>query len=190
MTGMPQARSVGEDVFEFGFAVSFASAFGDDELIGIPILDFIFRYGLTDEVDMALRLNSVAMLAIDAKIELADEEDATVAIMPVVGISFAPLVSGKTMSSGTILQLELGILGDYHASEDVTATLGTKYTMWLPTSDGAANHFIGVEGGADIAVSDHIALRPLTAMLFEVGGQGGGFTDILGQFGLGMKYRE
>ncbi len=188
MTGLTGARAVGEGDLHVALGVSLMPAFGDDEAVGMPVMDVIVRVGLGGGADLGLRLNSVAMLLVDAKVELAKDGDAAVAVMPGLGVSLAPLLTKRASGRGTFLQLDLPVLVDVRASDEVTVTLAPRYTLlWAPGS-GGLNHLAGGELDVRLQVSDNAALVPFAATLFGLG-EDDSVLEAVGQYGLGIDFK-
>ncbi len=167
-TGLTGARSVGTDNVEFAFAVSFMPDLSDN-IVGLPALDVVVRYGLSDTADLGFRLNSLGMFNIDTKVELIDHQDSTVALMPTIGVNWGSVFSDTIRSNGVPIQLGLSVLGDVHVGDEATITIAPSYSVLLDTHTGNTHHLLGGELNGAFDVGGGFRLQPFITGHWGVG---------------------
>ena len=67
-TGLTGARAIAEEELQVGVALSFLPSFVESDIVGLPVLDLIFRYGLSAEQDLGFRINTLGAFAVDTKV--------------------------------------------------------------------------------------------------------------------------
>lgn len=169
LADMTTAQPLGAQRFECGVALTFYPSLQEPEILGLPALDLSFRYGVSDRVDVGLRVSTMLMVMLDTKIVLVDADDHGVALMPAAGVSFAPLVSDKIVRGGLMVQLDLPVLVDYRPDATHTLTLSPRYTVLLVPGEGAARHYLGGGFTGSFDVTPDITVAPFAVGLFGLG---------------------
>jgi len=166
LSDMTTARPLGAGRFELGVALTFYPSLEEPEIVGLPAVDLAFRYGVGERVDLGVRVSSMLMLMLDAKVVVVDEADHGVALLPAAGISFAPLVSDALVRGDVMIQLELPVLVDYRFDDTHTLTLSPRYTVLLIPEEGPPRHYLGGGVTGTFDVDPSVAVAPFAVILF------------------------
>ena len=94
MTGFEEGKTLGEDNMEFGVSANVTSApdiLGDDadvdEFIAFPNIELGVKYGITEEFDLGIRVNSNLNLGAFMKYQIIGDKNSAFAVSP--GLEFA-----------------------------------------------------------------------------------------------------
>jgi hypothetical protein len=149
--------------------------------IAIPFVDFGFRYGVAENMDLGLSLKGFGKAGIDLKINLLDTGD--------IALSIDPELSGTQLGDAGIVQFDLPVLVDFILSEAMTVTVAVKYTGWMPFSgaDATLTHFVGGTLGLDIKLGDNFAMHPFAGVTYWMGDVADGVEVVLPHGGLGLR---
>jgi hypothetical protein len=146
--------------------------FGESVISYVPTVDFGYRAGLTDMLDLGVRLSSWGNIGLNLKIGLLDSEPVRLSLDPGLGGVF--LASGD--SSVGYLQFDVPLLVDLYFGESFTLTLGPKYTAlyaWasdLGTTGSGVAHMVGATIGFEFLVGNTFAIQPHGGVLFSASG--------------------
>ena len=143
-------------------------------VVGIPFVDFGFRYGIADIMDVGISVKGFGKAGIDFKVNLLDTDAISLSVDP----EFSGFTSETTeldangdeiTETGGLLQIDLPVLVDFKLDEDLTLTLAAKYTAYMNMGDdGGMSHFLGGTLGLDIKVSEDFAIHPFAGVTYWV----------------------
>jgi len=132
--------------------------------IAIPYIDFGYRYGIAENMDLGFGIKGFGRTSVDFKIGLVDTG--------MVGIAIDPEIGGLFLGVGDAaigyLQFDLPILIDIRPNDSLTITATLKYTGLMPFAgdEVALGHFIGGTIGVDIKIGDAFALHPFGGITY------------------------
>ncbi len=107
---------------------------GDD--ISIPLLEYTYRRGVWDKIDMGLKLAIIGTAVVDAKYNLINSENWALATGLGLGyLSFESTVGGTTETS-TILDFFVPVYLSYDFSKTMTVYSAAKYMLRTISGDG------------------------------------------------------
>ena len=94
MTGFEEGKTLGEDNMEFGASVNVTSApdlLGDDadinDVLFFPNIELGFKYGITEEFDLGIRVNTNMNLGAFMKYQIIGDKNSAFAVSP--GLEFS-----------------------------------------------------------------------------------------------------
>lgn len=143
---------------------------GSNSTAYMPTIDFGYRLGLTDMLDLGIRLSSWGNFGFNVKVGLVDSDPIRLSLDPGIGGVFF----GANDATVGYLQLDLPVLLDIYAGESFTFNIGPRYTMlyaWASdfgASASSAAHTIGATVGAEFVVSNGFAMQPHAGFLYIV----------------------
>jgi hypothetical protein len=188
---MGTARTLGVERMEFTSTLVYngldldalvpSESSSDMGTIAIPFVDFGFRYGVAENMDLGLSLKGFGKAGIDLKINLLDTGD--------IALSIDPELSGTQLGDAGIVQFDLPVLVDFILSDAMTVTVAVKYTGWMPFSgaDATLTHFVGGTLGLDIKLGDNFAMHPFAGVTYWMGDVADGVEVVLPHGGLGLR---
>ncbi len=184
------ARAVPVDNWQFTVGVSFVPQLekGDFDVLGLPMLDFAARFGVSEVSDVGVRFNTMGFLSVDAKFELFDNDAATMAIKPSFGLDLIQAVGSNTF----IMQFDVPLLVDGHVGKDATITLAGKFST-LFDAHGRHDHYLGWDLAGDVTVQDpYVKLGPFVSMMWRLNNeqQLARAVDLLAAYGFAIRTQD
>lgn len=131
-------------------------------------IDFGYRAGVADIVDIGVRLSNFGNVNVDVKVGLLDKESVRLAIDPTLGGVFF----GAGDVSAGYMQFDLPVLLDIAPSENFCITVGPRYSMlffFAGAPGGAesdAEHMVGGTLGLEFAIGNSFAIQPNAGLMF------------------------
>ncbi len=195
LSSFQTAKVVGKDNGEIGFAgggTGFAGLIeegdGTTTTPVLPILELWGRYGVSDKVDIGLKLSTGLSGVIDAKYQFVGDQHSEFAMAIGGGLGF----QGGTLESA-LLQAHLPLHTSWHPSDRFALFLTPRFISQFVIGDGSLNYggaSFGLETGQKIKFVADFSYFGLINNVDDV--DNGIFGDLgvgLFQFGIGMKFR-
>lgn len=197
ITGFQTGRTVGEDAGEVSLSLNFANAANfdtddgnnnEDEILQSATLGFLElggRYGVSEKVDIGLRLNTTLNFLTDVKVQVVGDQFSPFAMSLGAGFGGFGFISG----GGMLLNFQVPVYTSYHPSDNFAVYLSPRYIGQFATAlnetSGLLNYY-GANAGFEVGGK--------TRFGFDVGyyGLSGADSEVssnIFQLGLGMKFR-
>lgn len=194
LTGFNTGRTVGKDQGEVALSLNFANVpeFQESEEVNevlkqivIPLVELGGRYGVAENVDIGIRINTALNFLVDTKIQLVGGQDGPFALSTGVGLGAFGVVSG----AGMLLNFQVPLYTSYHPSETFAIYLSPRYIGQFGTnfqeSSGMLNYFganTGFETGRKVRFGLDIGY-------YSLWNQNEGLNSNILQLGIGMKFK-
>jgi len=156
LTGFQDGRAVGQDNGEVGVSLNYSRSPDLDKLkdeaedstnVEIPIDGFPFievsgRYGVTDKLDIGVRLNSNLNLGVSGKYQLVGDQESPFAMALGAEIATFGLIAG-------LWNVQVPVYFSVHPSERLAIYLTPRYTYQFSTFAGAEYglSYVGANAG-------------------------------------------
>ena len=193
LTGFQDGRAVGEDNSELGLSLNYSESpdlnklkdEAEDStnisipLKGFPFIEASFRYGVTDKLDIGVRLNSNLNLGVSGKYQIVGDQESPFAMALGAEIATFGLFVG-------LWNVQVPLYLSVHPSERLAIYLTPRYTYQFSTFAGAEYGLSYVGANAGIMFGER------TKFGFDIGyhdvsaTEGSGSIGLL-QFGLGAR---
>ena len=140
----------------------------EKELAYSGTIDFGYRAGVADIVDVGVRLSNFGNVNVDVKVGLVESEHLRLAVDPTLGGVF---LSVGGVSAG-YMQFDLPVLLDIAPSERFSITIGPRYSMLFffagapGGSTSEAQHLVGSTLGFEFALGNSFAIQPNAGLMF------------------------
>jgi len=171
------ARVLEKDDSFHSVGLSFYSSddfLGGDE-ISIPLLEYTYRRGVWDKIDLGLKLAIIGSAVVDAKYNLINGEKWALATGLGVGyLSFESTV-GSTTQTSTILDFFVPLYLSYDFSKTTTVYSAAKYMLRTISGDGISGD------GSLLSSTLGLKLGDQSGVFFEGTLMTGLDTDFTGQ---------
>ena len=187
---MGTARTIGEGEMEFNTTLVYqgldvGALVGDSSVgsVAIPFVDFGYRYGVAENMDLGINVKGIGKVGADLKINLVDTDS--------IALSIAPEISGSQIAGAGVLQWDLPILLDLILSEDLSIVIAMKYTGYMPigSDDAFLSNFVGGTIGLDFALGESFAIHPFAGVAYLIAEELPDNVEvILPHAGLGLRF--
>jgi hypothetical protein len=191
-----RANTVGEGNSQIGVGAAAQFVVSGGPVIAAPRLDFAYRGGLSDAVDLGLHaglgyLPSASLLGgeleFTSKFQLTDPSNTgfVFSIAPSLGVSAALFTGSALSGNGTLaLSLPIAFLFGIGIGEGHQLVIAPKLYNWLGITGGAVSYSFALGGAVGMAfrVSDGLQVMPEVGILAPVGG---GISSAGASFGTG-----
>jgi hypothetical protein len=138
----------------------------------LPRIDFALRFGITDEIDLALR-TGISSLEFQSKFLLTNKKNEHVAIsvLPSVGLGFFNLVFPVQMNRVVVFQFAIPLLVGIKLRNKNEIVLGPRlHDTLILGLNGSANLFgAGMSLGVIVHLTPRFALMPEVSALLPLG---------------------
>jgi hypothetical protein len=199
LSGFHTGKTVGKDNGEFTIALNLANApdFTGDEEVDDEINNILFpnielggRYGVSEKVDIGMRLNTSLNILIDAKVQVVGDQESTFAMALGGGVGSFGLIS----TNGALLNFQVPVYTSYHPSETVALYLSPRYIGQFGTdfSESVSYlNYLGSNFGAEFGRSNtKFGVDIGYYSLWDNDNQlGDGSASSIIQLGLGFKFK-
>jgi len=191
LTGFETGRTVGESNGEINFSINTAQTpeldLDFDTLvtntqIWVPILEFGGKFGVTDKIDVGVRINTNLNILIDGKIQLVGDSESEFALSAGAGIG----IFGFFIPSVGLYNFQIPVYGSYHPKENISLYLSPRYIgqfgIGAGNTSGLVNYY-GANGG--------VLFGQRTKFGIDIGYYGFNAIDTnssLFQIGVGLKF--
>ena len=183
------ARTVGEgngEILVALGALGISDPLGDETDAGIGTMELMGRYGVSEKVDLGIKISSFSSYVFDAKFQLIGDRDAQFALAVGPGIGITAFVG-----TNGIFQGHVPIHMSVHPSDRFAFYFTPKYASQFTLGDGAL-HYLGgslglefgrkVKFGLDVSFVNLLNDQDADDIFEEFGLQ-------LFQVGFGAKFR-
>jgi hypothetical protein len=194
LTGFNTGRTVGKDQGEMGLSLNFANVpeFQESESAGevlrniaIPLVELGGRYGVAENVDIGLRVNTALNFLVDTKVQLIGGQDGPFALATGAGLGAFGVVSG----AGMLLNFQVPLYTSYHPSETFALYLSPRYIGQFGTnfqeSSGMLN-YLGANTGFETGRRVRFGLD---VGYYQLSNKTESLNSSILQIGIGVKFR-
>jgi hypothetical protein len=132
LSGFHTGKTVGENNGEILLSLNLANApdfTGDEEIddaignVFFPNIEFGGRYGVTEKLDVGLKLNTSLNLLVDTKYQIVGDQESPFAMA--VGAGFGTF--GLISVNGALLNFQVPLYTSFHPADNVAIYLSPRY---------------------------------------------------------------
>jgi len=190
LTGFETGRTVGESNGEFAFSINAAQTpdfdidtFGSTPQFWAPNLEFGGKFGVSEKVDVGIRVNSNLNVLLDGKFQVVGDSESEFALAVGAGIG----AFGLFIPNAGLYNFQIPVYASFHPKEKVSLYLSPRYIGQFGVGAGETSDlasYYGANGG--------VLFGRKTKFGIDFGYYGLNANDVnnsLFQVGIGMKFR-
>jgi hypothetical protein len=162
LSGLQDGKTLGKGVTELNGSINVNSSpdfnklgdrdtstfIGDIPSLFLPYLEFGARYGVTDKVDITLRLNTFLNLGVGAKFQVAGNQESKVALALGAEVGTFGLISG-------LWNVQVPVYFSLHPTEKFTWYLSPRYIYQFTSYSGLGDGLSYTGGNTGLLFGSH-----------------------------------